>query len=153
MSESTPAPTPTKARAPRKPKDHAPKAEELHEQQLEQEDLLADMPKLRPPHRLRLRHRNPLLDILLDSGLMDDVDEDDEAEEDEELDFSNPEHRAKIKDFMRTAAAVDDWAESIAEDPVAYAAWAEEHSDSPDVFLAILAIYANASGKSNGSAS
>lgn len=137
----------------KKPQDRKPTAEAILEAEIEKEDLLADLPPLREPHRLRLKHRNVLTTILMDSGLLDDDGEEGEDGEDEKLDLRNPAHRDKIKDVLKLAEQVDEFAESIAVNPLEYAVWAEKHSNDVDVFLALLNVYANASGESAGSAS
>lgn len=137
-------------KAPKKPQDRKSKAEDILEAEIEREDLLAGMPALKPPTKLRLAQRNRLSILLMDSGLAD-LDEGEDPDADEDFDPRNPAHREKIKDLLGIAAGIDEFAESIALDPVAYAAWAE--GKDADVFLAILAVYQSAVGESSGSAS
>jgi hypothetical protein len=140
----------TKPAGAKKPADRKPKAEDILEEEIAKEDLLADMPALKPPTKLRLAQRNRLSILLMDSGLIDEED-DDASDEDEDFDYRNPEHRAKIKDMLGLAAAIDEFAESIALDQAAYVEWAE--GKDVDVFLAIFQRYTSAVGESNGSAS
>lgn len=113
-----------------------PSAEEAHERELAEEDLLADMPALREPHRLRVRHRNRILRVALHASGLDI-----EAATSEDAD---PEAQIALLELL---ADVDEFAESIAVDKEAYAAWSESKSDKYDVFMAILNRYAVISGE------
>lgn len=132
---------------PKAPQDRKPKSQDIHDEKLAQADLLVDLPTLKPPHRLRLRQRNKLMGILLDSGLLDDTDENGDVD----VDLSTEEGRSKVKNLMATAAAVDDFAESIADNPEEYELWAE--GKQIDHFMAILGVYMSAAGESDGSTS
>ncbi|MBQ9917354.1 MAG: hypothetical protein IJO71_09160 [Microbacterium sp.] len=137
----------------KKPADHqAPKgtaAQARDTQQLE-EELLADLPELKPALKLRIGERNRLSEILLDayaSGLFGGSD--DERSEGFDLDLDNPEDLAKYKQLNRLCEQIDEWAESIAVDREAYAEWAggKQH----DTYFAILNRYQEAQGESTGS--
>lgn len=138
---------PTTVKPPKAPQDRKPKSEEIHDAKLADAELLADMPALKPSHRLRLRERNKLMTLLIDSGLLEGADENGDVD----VDLSTEEGRSKVKNMLATAAAVDDFAESIADDPAAYATWAE--GKDVDHFMAILGLYMSAVGESGGSTS
>lgn len=150
---ATPA-TPKKAPASRAPRAPKPPVEvdpvdalvEAQDARAEQEDLLADMPALRPATRFRLRHTNAFQEIMLDAtskGVFDD------AEDGLTLDPKNPEDVAKLKVLNALCADIDEFAESIAEDPLAYEKWAEGKKHG--TFIAILNRYNEALGESAGS--
>ncbi|MCI2958253.1 hypothetical protein MN032_11140 [Agromyces atrinae] len=170
------------------------KAEDDLERKIADDELLEDLPELRAPHKLRVKHRNAVWAILLDSGLMEQSDEAsaksvkkyvdgyklDElrtlatergieasgskseiagrlVDNDEEtgtldlsFDFRDSEELKRLKDLMGVAAAVDEFAESIALDKEAYIEWAE--GKDMDVFFAILNRYSSAVGESGASA-
>lgn len=115
-------------------------AEEL-ERVLNEDELLADMPALREPHRLRLRHRNRFMRLLIqaeaDGIIGADADE-----------MADPEKMAKILDLL---TEIDEFAQSIAVDQQAYEEWSIKHASDYEVFMAILSRYASAVGESNGS--
>ena len=122
----------------RVPDDHkakAPTAAEEREAAASDDELLADMPALRPAHQLRVRHRNRILRIAL--KFMPFMPEGGEFE----IDIKNP----KTADLLDIFGEVDDFAESIAEDPDAYATWAQ--GASYEQFSAILSRYSRAVGE------
>jgi hypothetical protein len=123
----------------RVPDDHkskSPTAAEQRDIDAEQDELLADMPALRPPHRLRARQRSRVLRIAL--KFMPFMPEDGGAFD---LDVKDP----RMADLLDIFSDVDDFAESIAEDPEAYVRWAE--SASYDQLSAILSRYSSAVGE------
>jgi hypothetical protein len=123
-------------RVPDDRKSKSPTAAEQREIDAEQDELLADMPALRPPHQLRLRHRNAILRIAVslqpfvtDGGAGIDLEPDD----------------PRVGVLLDVLADVDDFAESIALDKEAYIAWAVGAQN--DHFMAILNRYASAVGE------
>jgi hypothetical protein len=128
----------------KQPQDHKPTAEERLEEALSADELLADLPELKAPEKLRIRDRNKVYTILLGSGLIDDDGDVDLGDaEDKKLDFE------KVTKTFEMAAQVDEFAESIAKDPDAYIAWSE--GKGHEVFFALLTRYASAVGESAGS--
>lgn len=123
-------------------------AEEL-ETKLNVDELLEDMPELRAPHRLRLRHKNALKTLAARVGAR-------AASLPETIKKSAGGFDLKTEEmllFLDLAAEIDEWAESIAVDKEAYELWAEARQDDPAPFLAIMNRYMDAVGESNGSAS
>ena len=118
-----------------------PSATEIErDKELLEAELLADLPKLKRPEKLRIRERNRLMaivlrfdDLRLEVG--DVIDEDDDT----------PASREKSLAVLDVVADIDDFAESIARDPEAYADWSADQR--PDAFLAILNRYSVALGK------
>ncbi len=118
------------------------------------EELLKDLPTLRDPKRFRIRHRNAfhrLFQSAQKSGILDDLA--DARGEDGTVDLDVTEAEAlditlRLTEFI---ADIDEWAETIADDPEEYAAWAESHSDDVDVFMALFSRYQEALGESNSS--
>lgn len=121
-------------------KASTPTAEEAHEANLEVDELLADMPELIAPERLRLRHRNRLMGIFL------------RADADGTL-MGGGEVRdpKKLESMLNMLGEVDEFAESIALDKEAYAEWSIANGDNYNVFSALLQRYASAVGESAGS--
>lgn len=114
--------------------------EEREERRLEQEALLVDLPALREPHRLRVRHTNRLLRIIAEiQPFMKDEDGDEDS--DESVDFNDP----RVKATLDMTEKIDEFAESIAVDPDAYIAWSE--GKKPRHFMALLNRYSEALGK------
>lgn len=128
----------------------APTPSEAADMALEREELrrelLADMPPLRPAHRFRLAHRNAFHNLSLEamkSGAFD--------RESMDYDLTKPKD---IEDFQKLQAfveSIDAWAESIAEDPLAYDEWSQGKDE--ETFMALFATYQADLGESNGSAS
>ncbi|UOR02060.1 hypothetical protein MUN77_01630 [Leucobacter allii] len=117
------------------------------EAELNDEELLADMPELRSPARLRMRHKNRLLALAT------------------RMHKRLGAKGVKVKDgrakltmddmlgMLDICAEIDEFAESIAIDRDAYEEWAEANSDNHAAFIAILMRYQEAMGESTGSAS
>lgn len=106
-------------------------AEAEREEQLEMEDLLADMPELLSTHRFRLRHKNRLKEIAF--RYQDDIAKARAlSAKDEKL---TPELGLSLEAM---AGEVDFFAQSIAKDADAYEDWAVEKSDDVTVFVALL---------------
>ena len=112
-----------------------PTAEELREQELAMNEALEGLPELHPPHMLRIRDRNRVMEIAMKfsrSGLMDKL--------------SSVDADVAIE-MGALLADVDDFAESIAFDKEAYLAWSRENSDNYGAFVALLMRYSEASGE------
>lgn len=130
------------------PKDHKMSAADELEATLSEDELLAGMPALIPPAKLRIRQRNTIMKLALSMrDLMPDS-EDESVSVDLDLDNLSPELLGKLLDAM---ADIDDFAESIALDKAAYAEWAQ--GKDYEVFSALLSRYSSAVGESKSSAS
>ena len=108
-------------------------------------ELLSDMPPLRPAHRFRLSHRNAFHDLSLEalkSGAF---------EGDMNFNTDKPEDIERFQKLQKFVVSIDEWAESIADDPNAYALWSEGKSE--EHFMALFADYKEALGESQRSAS
>lgn len=112
--------------------DAAASAEDVLETELDIEELLADLPELKPATRLRARDRNKVLAIIA-------------AREDLEAPGEES-GTADMVGLLDIAAEVDEFAESIAVDRDAYVAWAEGANYRQ--LLAILSRYGAAVGES-----
>lgn len=140
-----------------KPQDHRKpqgEAEKERNKQIDADAVLADLPELVPAHALRMRDKARFRAILLDvdkSGLFDRSDDEDDEDDEIELDRGSldPADIEKIKAYDDLAASIDEWAESIAKNPVAYATWAG--GKGYNEFFAILNRYQDALGESTGS--
>jgi len=134
--------------APKKPQDHKPS--EIIDVEGEQADLraelLADMPPLRPAHRFRLRHRNAFHDLSLEAVKAGAFDRDDL-----DYDLSDPADIEAFQKLQKFVESIDEWAEGIAEDPDAYAAWSEGKTE--ETFIALFVQYREDLGESIGSES
>lgn len=120
------------------------------EERLDQAELRAElldgMPSLRPAYRFRIRHRNDFNNVTLEAVKSGAFDRDSL-----EFDLAIP---ADVEDFQKLqefVATIDEWAESIADDPEAYAAWSEGKNE--ETFMALYVEYRNALGESRGSSS
>ena len=114
--------------------------EEVRDHELEQEDLLAGMPELRAPGRLRIRHKNRLKAIGIRHGKHLQA-----LSAAQENDTDIPEEAAI--GLLDLAAEVEEFGESIAIDPAAYEEWAIKHADDVAVFVALLNRYMGAVGE------
>ncbi len=130
----------------KKPQDRKPTAAAQLEATLSDDELLADLPELKAPGRLRLRQRNVIMAIALrlNEFVGDEEDSDGEG-------FSIDEDDPRLPQLLDILADIDEFAESIAVDPKAYAEWAE--GKDYDVFTALLQRYASAVGESDASSS
>ena len=143
---------------PKKPQDRqskAPKPSEVADAELDaqalREELLGDMPALREPYRFRLGQRNAFTNLTLDAAKTGAFDGNGDGEGMLEFDMSKPEDIERYQKFASFIASVDTWAETIAEDPAAYAAWAEGKTE--EHFVALYMLYRDALGKSSSSES
>lgn len=133
------------------PAKKAPKPSETVDAQIERDDLaeelLSELPELRPAYRFRLAHRNAFQNLSLDalkSGAFD-------GEGALEFDLSKPEDIERFQKLQKFVESIDEWAESIAIDPAAYAAWSEGKTE--EHFMALFVSYRDALGESKSSAS
>jgi len=120
----------------KKPKDHlAPETEP----EVTEDELLATLPQLTPPHKLRLRQRNKIMAMAARlNGLTDD-------DGGIEVEPGDP----AFVELLDVLADVDDFAETIATDSAAYIDWS--HTASYEQFGALLTRYASAVGESAAS--
>jgi len=141
----------------RKPQDHKQKAGTASkdvERLRELDELLADMPELCPPHKLRYRDRARVQEIAAEAVgrgviVLKDDDEGDGENEGIEFDVRREEDRARLRALHDVVAMIDEFAESIALDPEAYTEWSIGKNE--EYFFAILTRYDEAVGESNGS--
>lgn len=105
-------------------------AEKELEAVLADDELLADMPELKAPEKLRIRERNRLLALVL------------QADEMNSRSLTGKEQQVAALDLM---AGIDEFAESIAKNQDAYIEWSEGRNY--EAFLAIMNRYATALGK------
>lgn len=130
------------------PQDHKMSAADELEATLSEDELLADMPALIPPAKLRIRQRNTIMKLAFRMRDVIPDSEDGAVSVDLDLDSLGDEELGKLLDAM---ADIDDFAESIAIDKAAYAEWAQ--GKDYEVFSALLSRYSSAVGESNSSAS
>lgn len=132
----------------RKPQDHKQKkgaASDAIEIKRQRDEMLADMPELRPSHELRFRERARVSQIMAEAvgrGVIDD-------EGSVEFDVMREEDRRRLDALLDVAGMIDEFAESIAIDRDAYVEWSREAK--ADHFFAILSRYYEAVGESTGS--
>lgn len=144
--------TTPKKTTPKTPQDHkAPKPSEVIESDDEQrelrEQLLADLPALRPARRFRLGHRNTFTNLTLDAAKSGAFDGDGALE----FDASKPEDIERLQKLNAFVESIDEWAEGIADDPEAYALWSE--GKTQEHFIALYVHYREALGESSSSES
>ena len=130
------------------PEDHKMSAADELEATLSEDELLADMPSLIPPAKLRIRQRNTIMKLAL--SLRDLMPDDGDEAVSVDLDLDNLEG-ADLEKLLDAMADIDDFAESIALDKTAYAEWSQ--GKDYEVFSALLSRYSSAVGESNSSAS
>jgi len=117
---------------------------EMEQEQKElREELLADLPPLRPAITFRMRHRNDFQNLLLDAAKSGAFDEDTEGPL--EYDETRKEDIERLQKLNEFVAQIDEWAETIAEDPEAYAVWAQ--GKTHDHFMALFMQYRDALGE------
>ncbi len=104
---------------------------EILDEKLRDDEVLADLPELKEPIKLRIRERNVLLELVMRADIMA------KAEGADEVDA-----KMAALDLM---AGIDEFAETIAVDKNAYIEWSEKQSY--DAFLALLNRYSAALGK------
>lgn len=139
---------------PKKPQDRkAPvaKPSEIVESEQEQrelrEQLLAELPPLRPAKRFRLGHRNAFTNLTLDAAKSGAFDGDGALE----FDPSKKDDIERLQKLNTFVESIDVWAESIAENVEAYIAWSE--GKTQEHFLALYVQYRDALGESSSSES
>lgn len=141
----------TTKKAPQDRKDKAPKPSEILDEELEQKELreqiLADLPALRPAARFRLRHRNAFTNLILDAAKSGAFDDD---EGPLEIETTTPEGIERLQKLNKFVESIDAWAESIAEDVDEYIAWSE--GKTQEHFMALFVSYREALGESSSSA-
>lgn len=104
---------------------------EVLDEKLRDDEILADLPELKDPIKLRIRERNVLLELVMRADAMSKDENADEV-------------AAKMA-ALDLMAGIDEFAETIATDKNAYVEWAE--AQSYDAFLALLNRYSAALGK------
>lgn len=146
------APTAAKKPADRKPRATAMTAEQKPSEQVDaiieaeevRAELLADLPALRPARRFRLGHRNRFHDLTLEAAKSGAFDR-----EDMDYDLTKPEDIEDFQKLQRFVESIDEWAESIADDPEEYALWSEGKTE--EHFMALYVQYKADLGESRGS--
>jgi hypothetical protein len=114
------------------------------------DELLADLPELKAPGRLRIGESNRIMKLMVRVRdlIPDDADQGEDGSASFDLKSLADEDFDKLLDMLD---GVDKFAESIALDPAAYVAWSEgkgiEHQ------MALLNRYSSAVGESSSSAS
>ena len=106
--------------------------EARHEAELNEEELLKDLPELRTPMQLRQRHRSRLTRIFL--SMSDDNGDIDTGHLTEE-------------EMLGLLDQLDDFFESIAKDSAEYDKWASGPLGSEDKLLALMSRYMRALGE------
>ena len=123
---------------------------ELVDERLDQDalraELLGDMPELTPAYRLRARQRAGF-DRLKMRATVGGVFSGDGMLT---FDLTKPKDVDRYDAFLEFVAEIDEWAESIAVDPDAYAEWSA--GKGGEHFMAIFMDYQVALGESRGSA-
>jgi hypothetical protein len=104
---------------------------EVLDEKLRDDEVLADLPELKEPIKLRIRERNILLELVMRADQMSKAEDADEVST-----------KMASLDLM---AGIDEFAETIAVDKNAYIEWSEKQSY--DAFLALLNRYSAALGK------
>ena len=104
---------------------------EVLDEKLRDDEVLADLPELKDPIKLRIRERNILLELVMRADQMSKAEDADEVST-----------KMASLDLM---AGIDEFAETIAVDKNAYIEWSEKQSY--DAFLALLNRYSAALGK------
>lgn len=120
------------------PEDHkAPTLQPV----INEDELLADLPTLTPPTKLRPRVRNKIMKMAAKLSAL--------AGDDGEINIEVGD--ANFDTMLDVLADVDEFAESIAIDLEAYVAWSEQ--SSYEQLSALLTRYASAVGESTSSSS
>ena len=104
---------------------------EVLDEKLRDEEILADLPELKEPIKLRIRERNVLLELVMRADQMSKAEDADEV--------------ATKMASLDLMAGIDEFAETIAVDKNAYIEWSEKQGY--DAFLALLNRYSAALGK------
>lgn len=129
------------------PEDHKSNAADELDAKLSEDELLADMPALTPPTKLRLRERNRIMKLALSMREFVSGDESEDGSVEIDTDSLTEEELGKLLDML---ASVDEFAESIAGDRHAYVEWSQ--GKDYEVFSALLSRYSSAVGESSSSA-
>lgn len=133
------------------PGDHKTKVAPV----VDDDELLADLPELVPPTKLRPRQRNVIMKLALGmrelvkrvKGITSD-DLDDAEDVSIDMESLGDEDLGAVLDVF---ADIDEFAESIATDPKKYIEWSQK--SSYDQLSALLSRYSSAVGESTGSSS
>ncbi|MCZ4066428.1 hypothetical protein O1W71_01935 [Microbacterium sp. H37-C3] len=123
------------------------RAEAIAAQQELYEELLGDMPPLRAPERFRFSHRTAFTKLMtgaISSGVF-------EGDGRLEFDLEDPADARRYEAFLDFVSSIDEWAESIAEDPESYAEWSV--GKTADHFMTLFTHYRDALGESRRSES
>lgn len=127
-----------------------PTPSEEVDERIEVEELraeyLSDLPPLRPAHRFRIAQRHRFQDLVLEAQKEKVFDR-----ESLDYDLSKPEDIDALQAMRRFVASIDEWAESIADNPTDYIAWSEGKTENH--FLVLFRVYRVALGESNSSES
>ena len=139
--------TTTRKAAPRKtaPKKPSEVIDDQIDNDETESEALAGLPALIPAHRFRARHRINFQNLQLNalkSGAF-------EGNGALEFDMSTPEGIEQYQALMEFVATIDEWAETIAIDPDAYAEWAE--GKNYNTFIALFVKYQRELGESQRS--
>lgn len=130
--------------------ESAPTPSESVDEQLDQDalraELLADMPELLPAHRLRARARAGFDRLMLHATVGKVFRKDGMLS----FNLSKPADVERYDAFLEFVSQIDEWAETIAIDPEAYADWSA--GKDGEVFMALFMEYQRALGESRGSA-
>lgn len=131
------------------PGDHKAKVAPV----IDDDELLADMPELLPPTKLRPRQRNVIMKLAI--GMREVVkkskggaDVDDTEEVSIDMESLSADELAMMLDVF---ADIDEFAELIATDPKKYVEWSQQASY--EQLSALLSRYSSAVGESTGSSS
>jgi hypothetical protein len=144
---ATPAPEATPDEATASELTPAELLELEQEQKALRKELLVDLPALRPAITFRMRHRNDFADLLLDAAKSGAFDENTDGPlEFDEKRVGDIERLQKLNRFIE---CIDEWAETIAEDPEAYDLWSQ--GKTHDHFMALFIEYRDALGESRSS--
>ena len=127
-----PKPTPADGKDPEVPAMEDVDVEARHEAELDEEELLKDLPALRSPLKLRQRHRSHLMRIFM--AMSDD---------DGNLDTDT----VTEEEMFSLLDQLDDFFESIADDRAEYDRWASGPIGTEDKLIAIMNRYMRALGE------
>ena len=122
--------------------------EEIIVEEPTDDELLADLPELAAPTRLRVRQRNVIMNLAMRMrSMFPEMDKEGESFE-FDIDKATEEQTAALLDIF---AQIDEFAEGIATDRAAYVEWALKADYAQ--LSALLSRYSSAVGESSGSAS
>lgn len=130
--------TKTKTDVPAEAIDEPTELEVARDAEAEENELLADMPALTAPEKLRIRHKNRLKRISIAAApTLDRVREARERGEEPGTEL--------VEMVLVITEEIDDFAESIADDPEAYAEWSG--GKDTEHMMALFSRYMRASGE------